>query len=154
MRKSDREIKERSEIDSVIRRSQVCRLGLSDDGQPYVVPLAFGYDGRAVYFHCAREGRKLDILAKNKSVCLEFDIVEGMVEDIQACGWGIRYQSVIAFGSAKVIEDINEKREALAVLMEHYSNRSFSFPDSKLAITSVIKVEISGITGKQSKHSL
>ena len=65
-----------------------------------------------------------------------------------------RYQSVIAFGSARVIEDINEKRQALAVLMKHYSNRSFSFPDSKLAITSIIKVEIRDITGKQSKRPL
>jgi uncharacterized protein len=152
MRKSEKEIKERSEIDSIIRRSQFCRLGLSDDGKPYIVPLAFGYDGRAVYFHCAREGRKLDILAKNKSVCLEFDIVEGMVEDGQACGWGFMYQSVIAFGSARVIEDVNEKRDALAVLMAHYSKDTFTFPDDKTEITCAVKVEIKEITGKRSKR--
>jgi uncharacterized protein len=152
MRKSEKEIKDRSEIDSIIRRSKVCRLGMSDDGQPYIVPLCFGYDGKAVYFHCAKEGRKLEMLARNNSVCLEFDVVEGIVEADKACGWGIQYQSVIAFGSARVIEGVSEKQEALAVLMSQYSNQSFSFPDDKLAITCIIKVEIKKISGKQSKR--
>jgi hypothetical protein len=151
MRKSNREIIERSDIDSVIRRSQVCRLGLSEDGQPYIVPMNFGYDGRAVYFHCAREGRKLDMLAKNNAVCLEFDILEGMVDSEHACDWGVRYQSVIAFGRARVIEDINEKREALAVLMAQYSKDTFTFPHDKTEITCIIKVDIKEITGKKSK---
>jgi uncharacterized protein len=152
MRKSEKEIKDRSEIDSIIRRSKVCRLGMSNDGQPYIVPLCFGYDGKAVYFHCAKEGRKLDILARNNSVCLEFDIDEGMVDADKACAWGIRYQSVIAFGAAKIIDGADEKLKALAVLMSQYSNRSFSFPDDKLEITCIIKVEIKEISGKQSKR--
>jgi uncharacterized protein len=151
MRKSNREIKERSDIDSVIRRSQVCRLGLSEDGQPYIVPMNFGYDGSALYFHCAREGRKIDILTKNNAVCLEFDIVDGMVESECACNWGTRYKSVIAFGLARVVEEKNEKREALAVLMAQYSKDSFAFPDDKIEITCIIKVDIIEITGKQSK---
>jgi uncharacterized protein len=152
MRKSEKEIKDRSEIEAIIRRSKVCRLGMSDNGQPYIVPICFGYDGKVIYFHCAKEGRKLDILRKNNSVCLEFDIEEGMVEADEACGWGIRYQSVIALGTVKILEDTNEKREALAILMAQYSNQKFSFPDDKLAITCVIKVEITEISGKQSRH--
>jgi uncharacterized protein len=152
MRKPEKEIKDRSEIDLIIRRSKVCRLGMSDNGQPYIIPLCFGYDGKAVYFHCAKEGRKLEIIHKNNSVCLEFDILEGMVEADKACDWGIKYQSVIAFGKAKVIDGPDEKRAALAVLMSQYSNQSYSFPDEKLAITCVVKVEIDEISGKQSKR--
>jgi nitroimidazol reductase NimA-like FMN-containing flavoprotein (pyridoxamine 5'-phosphate oxidase superfamily) len=47
MRRTEKEIG-RAEIDAIIRRSQVCRLGLSDQGEPYVVPLCFGYDGQAL----------------------------------------------------------------------------------------------------------
>ncbi|MFH0778167.1 MAG: pyridoxamine 5'-phosphate oxidase family protein [Candidatus Eisenbacteria bacterium] len=48
MRRSEREIRSRPEIDEIIRGSQVCRLGLALDGRPYVVPVSFGYDGSAI----------------------------------------------------------------------------------------------------------
>ncbi|MFH1081040.1 MAG: pyridoxamine 5'-phosphate oxidase family protein [Pseudomonadota bacterium] len=153
MRRGEKEITDRAEIDSIIRRSQVCRLGLSDGGQPYVVPLCFGYDGKDLYFHCAKEGRKLDVLRKNNRVCLEFDIVEGLVEAGQGCDWGIRYQSVIGFGSARLIEDAEEKKSALNLLMAQYSIRTFSFPEATLSRTAVVKVVIETLTGKQSKRS-
>ena len=128
MRRSEKEIHDRELIDSIIRRSQICRLGLSDRGQPYVVPLCFGYDGAAIYFHCAPEGRKLDIIRENSKVCFEIDIVEGMIEADQACGWGIRYQSVIGFGRAYEIEDFAAKEAALSHIMSQYSDRAFSSP--------------------------
>lgn len=151
MRRGDKEIRDRGLIDSIIHRSQVCRLGLSDQGQPYVVPLCFGYDGKALYFHCAKEGRKLDILRQNDRVCFEFDIVEGMVEGDEACRWGIRYQSVIGFGRAQEIKDLAAKETALTYIMAHYSERTFSFPSDMVERVAVIKVEIESLTGKQSK---
>jgi nitroimidazol reductase NimA-like FMN-containing flavoprotein (pyridoxamine 5'-phosphate oxidase superfamily) len=152
MRRGEKEIRDRAEIDSIIRRSQVCRLGLSDNGQPYVVPLCFGYDGKALYFHCAKEGRKLDILRRNDKVCFEFDVVAGLVEAKQGCDWGIGYQSVIGFGAAQVIEDVAQKRTALTHLMARYSRQSFVFPPETLTRTVVVKIEIDSLTGKQSKR--
>jgi nitroimidazol reductase NimA-like FMN-containing flavoprotein (pyridoxamine 5'-phosphate oxidase superfamily) len=152
MRRYEKEIKDRAAIDSIIRRSQVCRLGLSDNGQPYVVPLCFGYDGKVLYFHCAKEGRKLDILRRNDRVCFEFDVVAGLVEADQACNWGIRYQSVIGFGTAQVIEDVAQKRTALTRLMAQYSRQAFVFPPETLTRIVVVKIEIDSLTGKQSKR--
>ena len=67
MRRRDREITDRNEIIRLIDVSKVCRLGLSDDGMPYIVPMLYGYaeeDGQIVfYFHGARKGRKMDIIA-------------------------------------------------------------------------------------------
>jgi nitroimidazol reductase NimA-like FMN-containing flavoprotein (pyridoxamine 5'-phosphate oxidase superfamily) len=151
MRRGEKEINDRAEIDSIIRSSQVCRLGLSDNGQPYVVPLCFGYDGKALYFHCAKEGRKLDILRRNNKACFEFDVVAGLVEANQGCDWGIGYQSVIGFGTAQVIEDIAQKETALTCLMAQYSRQSFVFPPDRLARAAVVRVEIDSLTGKQSK---
>ena len=150
MRRSEREIKDRSVIDSVIRSCQVCRLGLCDGREPYVVPLCFGYDGQALYFHTASEGRKLDILQQNSRVCFEFDVVREMVEAEDACSWGIRYQSVIGFGTAEVVDELVEKRRGLAVLMSQYSDKEFSLPDETLQRTCVMKITIDRITGKQS----
>ena len=117
MRRGEQEIKDRARVDSIIRGSRVCRLGLSDQGQPYVVPLCFGYDGKARCFHCAKEGRQLDILRRNDKVCFEFDIVEGMVEADHGCNWGIRYQSIIGFGVAHLVDDATDKQKALTLLM-------------------------------------
>jgi len=152
MRRTEKKIGSRAEIDSIIRRSQVCRLGLSDHGSPYVVPLCFGYDGQALYFHCAREGRKLDILRQNDKVCFEFDIVEGLVEADQGCDWGIRYQSVIGFGRSRVVEKDADKKQALTLIMAQYSKRIFSFPPDAVSRTVVVKIEIESLTGKQSKR--
>ena len=152
MRRTEKEIGDRAEIDAIIRRSQVCRLGLSDQGLPYVVPLCFGYDGHALYFHCAREGRKLDILRRNPKVCFEFDIVEGLIEAQQGCGWGIRYQSVIGYGTARIVEDATDKQKALAIIMAQYSEGTFSFPPEMVSRTAVVKIEIESLAGKQSKR--
>jgi uncharacterized protein len=153
MRRDEREIKDRAAIDAVIRRSQVCRLGLADGREPYVVPLCFGYDGRALYLHAAREGRKLEILRRNDRVCFEFDIFEGIVEAEAACHWGVRYQSVIGTGTARMIEDLQGKREALALIMAQYSTRTFAFPGEMVEKTAVVEVEIETLTGKQTARS-
>ena len=121
IRRSEKEIGDRALIDSIIRRSQVCRLGLSDQGQPYVVPLCFGYDGKALYFHCAMEGRKIDILRRNDRVCIEFDIVDGMIVAEEACSWGIRNQSVVGFGRVHEIADFTAKDAALSIIMAQYA---------------------------------
>ena len=153
MRKSQREITDRAEIDTVIRQSQVCRLGLTDGDEPYVVPLCFGYDGEALYFHCAREGRKLDILRRNNRVSFEFDIVEGIIKNAQACGWGVCYRSVIGVGTAHLVEKNDEKIKGLAVIMNQYADGRFIFPDDAVSRTSVIKVIIESVSGKQRKQT-
>jgi nitroimidazol reductase NimA-like FMN-containing flavoprotein (pyridoxamine 5'-phosphate oxidase superfamily) len=150
MRREDKELKDRTLIDSVIRRSQVCRLGLADGAFPYVIPMCFGYDGESLYLHCASKGRKLDILRSNSRVCFEFDIVEGLIEAPDACHWGIRYQSVIGTGVAVIVDDPQGKREALKALMAQYSRTVFAFPEDTVNGTTVIKVFIETITGKQS----
>ena len=62
VRRDDKEIASRSEIDDIIRGCKVCHLGLAVDGEPYIVPVSFGYDGEAVYFHTAPEGKKIDFI--------------------------------------------------------------------------------------------
>jgi nitroimidazol reductase NimA-like FMN-containing flavoprotein (pyridoxamine 5'-phosphate oxidase superfamily) len=149
MRRSEREITGRAVIDAIIRQCLVCRLGLSDGEEPYIVPLCFGYDGEALYFHSASDGRKIDILRKNSRVCFEFDIPEGMREAEEGCRWGIKYRSVIGFGTAEIVDDQEDKKKALGIIMAQYSGRKYVFPEDAVARTAVIKVAIARITGKQ-----
>ena len=150
MRRSEKAITERAAIDGVIRRSRVCRLGLVDDGQPYVVPLCFGYDGDCLYFHSALEGRKIDLLRKDNRVCVEFDVGTETVEREEACEWGILYQSAIVFGTVSFVEDEAAKRAALDLIMRQYSDGAYAYPDHAVARTAILRVDIETITGKQS----
>ena len=150
MRRQDKEITDMAAIKSIIGKSHVCRLALSEDNRPYVVPLCFGYADNTLYFHSAAEGKKIEILKKNHNVCFEFDLGCEVVQDEQACKWGMKYQSVVGFGKASFVGDPEEKRKGLDAIMEHYSGKSFDYPDAAIKNIVLIKVEIESMTGKQS----
>lgn len=152
MRRNDKEITDTEVIDDIINRSTVCRMALSETNRPYLVPVCFGYRNRTLYVHSAREGKKIDILRKNNNVCVEFDVDHELVKADIACAWGMKYRSVVCSGTASFVDDDREKREALDVIMEHYSTGSFEYNDKELADMIIIKIEIKSITGKQSGY--
>ena len=152
MRRKEKEITDRAVIESIVLRSSVCRLALSEDNRPYIVPLCFGYKDNTLYFHSARKGKKLDILRKNNNVCFEFDIDHKIVEAEKACKWGMKYQSVIGYGNASVINDPESKRRAFNIIMQHYSGRSFTYAEVALKDTVIIKVKIESMRGKKSGY--
>lgn len=149
MRRQDRALTDRAAIDALIQRCEICRLGLVDDaGHPYVVPLFFGYDGERLYLHSAREGRKLDLLRRHPQVCVEFDVLLELVPAPSPCAFSARYQSVIAWGTAHLVEEVSEKQRALALLMAHYGRAAYFTPE-QTATVAVIRVELETITAKQ-----
>ncbi|MHC4479195.1 MAG: pyridoxamine 5'-phosphate oxidase family protein [Planctomycetota bacterium] len=150
MRRKEREIDNITVIEDILSKASVCRLGLCENNQPYVVPLCFGHKDNALYLHCAAQGRKLDILRKNNNVCFEVDIDHEIIKAEQACDWGMKYKSVIGFGKAVFIEDIESKRKALDVIMQQYSEGTFEYPANAIEHIVVIKVEIQSMTGRQS----
>jgi hypothetical protein len=149
MRKTEQEIKDAAAVEDIIIRAQVCRVGLCENGRPYIVPLCFGYKDRALYFHCAREGRKLDIIRKNNIVCFEMDTDQELVKGEKACKCNMKYRSVIGFGKAELIEDTEGKRTALDIIMQHYFEGSFEYPQEHVNKTAIVRVGIESMTGKQ-----
>ncbi len=150
MRRKEKEIKEKTAIEAVIQKSTVCRLGLSDGRFPYVVPMCFGYKDSAVYLHGALKGRKIDIIKENPNVCVEFESHAEIVKAEKACSWSMKYQSVIVFGKAELLQRLDEKCKALNIIMRQYYDRAFVFEDDYLSATAVIRIEIQHMTGKQS----
>jgi nitroimidazol reductase NimA-like FMN-containing flavoprotein (pyridoxamine 5'-phosphate oxidase superfamily) len=149
MRKANREIKDKAAIRAIMEEALVCRIGLSDDGMPYVVPMNFGLGQNCLYLHCASEGRKLDILRKNDRVCFEMDILHEVSRHELRCGCSARFDSVIGFGLAVIVEDLGEKRVALDRLMEHYGAEGpFSYAEEFFAKTTIIRIDIESMTGK------
>ena len=141
-------INDQRDIESIIRRASVCRLAMCDEGIPYVVPLGFGYEGKSLFFHTAKAGKKLDILKKNSRVCFEIDIDVETLRHDEPCQWEMRYKSVIGSGRARFVHDPEEKRRALDVILRQYTDGSFAYPEEKIASTMIIKVEIESMTGK------
>jgi len=151
MRKKEREIKDRKIIDDIIRRCQVCHLAMCDDGQPYVVPLNFGYDGRFLYFHAALEGKKIDVIRKNNRVGFEFDILHDITVAERACNWGVKYESVMGSGTVEIIENLDAKKEALECIMSQYGKGAWDFPEEILQKTLILRLRILEISGKARK---
>ncbi len=150
MRRKDKEINDIVAIESIIRKASVCRLALCQDDRPYIVPLCFGYKDRTLYFHSADQGRKIEMLRRNNNVCFEIDTDQKLVQADQACGCSMKYRSVIGFGRATLIEDVESKRKALDIIMQHYSDKAFEYPAEAIESTMIIKIKIDSMTGKQS----
>jgi uncharacterized protein len=153
MRRKDREIEDHSELEAIIGAASVCRLAMSEDDRPYIVPLCFGYKDGNLYFHSAGEGKKLDILRVNSYVCFEMDIEHELVRANLPCESEMKYRSVIGFGRASFVNEVEEKRMALDIITRHYSEENkqgtYVYPEQKLANTVIIKVTIESLTGKK-----
>ena len=78
------------------------------------------------------------------------DIETELVEGEKGCEWGIRYSSVIGFGTALFVEDVEEMKKALGVLLEHYSGKKYEFSEQSLKQVTVIKIQVESMTGKRS----
>ena len=150
MRRANREIKDPNAVWAIMEEARVCRIGLSDEGMPYIVPMSFGLGENCIYLHCAAEGRKLDIIRQNDRVCFEMDLFREVVLGQSACGCSARYESVIGFGRASIVEEPAEKRAALDRIMEHYDVQgAFIYQDDILAKTTVIRIAIESLTAKR-----
>ncbi len=150
MRRREREIRDQAGIQEILEKGLVCRLGLYDGQYPYVVPMNYGYRDGRLYFHCAAEGRKIDILKKNDRVCIEVDIDSRIVRGDTPCRWAAKYRSVIGFGRARIIDDDKAKKAGLDVIMAHYEGSGGDYDEKSLQRTSLIEVVLDSITGKQS----
>jgi nitroimidazol reductase NimA-like FMN-containing flavoprotein (pyridoxamine 5'-phosphate oxidase superfamily) len=151
MRRTAKEMLERSEIVDVIKRSNVCRLGVCKNNIPYVLPVSFGFDDKNIYIHTAPEGRKIEFWTSNPLVCFEFDIDVRTIEHPEkACKWTTTFKSVIGYGTISEMNTDDEKFYALNQIMIHYSDKKWEFSALDMSGMRVWKIEIMEITGKKS----
>ncbi len=153
MRRSDKEITDLKTIHAIVHACQICHLGLAENGEPYVVPISFGFDGKAVYFHTARNGRKIEMMTANPRACVQFEHkVELTTHDDDACSWSFAFESVIGFGSVVELESDVSKTRGLNQIMKHYSGRDWTFKEPAFAATRVWRVDFDILTGKRFEH--
>jgi nitroimidazol reductase NimA-like FMN-containing flavoprotein (pyridoxamine 5'-phosphate oxidase superfamily) len=155
MRRAEREMKDRAEIDGVIRGCRICRLAFADSDEPYIVPLSFGYDGEALYFHTAIKGRKIDCIEANPRVCFELERnvrLEGGGND--PCDWTFSYESVIGYGTLGELVETEDRIFGLNRIMEQYTGREWEFQPEMLEGARIWRLDIESVTGKRSGPEL
>ena len=153
MRRKDREVTGIEEIEKIMCKCDVCRLAFFDSEYPYIVPMNFGFSRRGetleLYFHGANEGKKLSLLQQNNKVCFEMDCSHKLIEAEKACGYTMEYESVIGFGTVKILGD-DEKIQALAQLMKQYTAKNKNdFDEKYLKVITVFKLTVTEVTGKR-----
>jgi nitroimidazol reductase NimA-like FMN-containing flavoprotein (pyridoxamine 5'-phosphate oxidase superfamily) len=149
MRRKDREITDRAEIDALIHASKVMHLGLADGGTPFVVPVFYAYDGASLFFHSAKAGTKIEMLKRNNLVCFEITADHGIIENDAACDFEASHRTVIGLGRARFVEDEAEKTAALTRIVARFSSRRFEFPAANLKATAVVRIDIESVKGKK-----
>lgn len=149
MRRSDREITERAEIDAILNAGKVMRIALVDGDTPFLVPVFYAYDGQSIYFHSAQSGSKIDIIKRNNKICFEVGIKHGYIEDAMACDFEAKHKTVIGLGRAVFVKDEAEKIAALDRIVALFTDQHFEYPPANLKRTAVIRIDIESIKGKK-----
>ena len=152
MRRKDREITDIKEIEKIIKKGKVCHLGLVDNDEPYIVPVNFGYERHALYFHSALEGRKVELIKKNNKICFEIDTDVEIVNSEKPCDWTTKYRSVIGVGRAYILDSDEDKAHGLSLIMKQYSDGEPESDFEKLDLILIVKIDIESITGKKSGY--
>jgi uncharacterized protein len=154
LRKSNKKITDLAVIIDILNACHTGRLGtVGADGWPMVKPLSFAYHEGQIWFHCALEGEKLDDIRRDSRVCFEVDIpvayVKGTPEN--PCRAEYLYRSVIVRGRAVIVQERAERLHGLDLLMAKYQPQGGDgpYPEEKLALTCVVRIDIDDISGKE-----
>ncbi len=156
MRRSDKEIKDRKNLERILKETNFVTLALAKDNIPYIVSLSHSYDEEAgcLYFHCASEGKKLDFMRGNPVVWGQALIDHGYYEG--QCSH--LYVSAMFKGHIEFIEDLDEKKKALKHMILHQDKNPESLmpritsleSSGSLAKTIVGRIVVEELTGKKS----
>lgn len=150
MRRKERQITDKETILEILEKSNICRLGISDKEYPYIVPMNYGYQDNSLYFHCAPEGRKLDLISVNNNVCFEVESQHEILKDEESCRWTTKYRSIIGNGKIEVMTDRTEKIKGLNIIMEHHGKMNNLYNEKILDKLVVLRLDIDSMTAKQS----
>lgn len=154
MRRKDRAVTDPARIKEIVEACRVCRLGLNDGGQVYIVPMNYGYaweeEKLTLYFHCAPEGRRISILEKHPQAGFELDLCgEYTGEGELPCAYSCRYASMIGSGTVEILSDPGEKLKGLGQIMRHVTGREFTFTEQMEKGVAVLRMTAEQYTCKE-----
>lgn len=110
---------DRDVVHKILDEGFICHVGFVADGKPVVIPTGYGRIGDKLYIHGSQASRMLRILKTGVAVCVTVTLVDGLVLARSAFHHSINYRSVVIFGNATLVEDVEEKSAALLAFSEH-----------------------------------
>jgi nitroimidazol reductase NimA-like FMN-containing flavoprotein (pyridoxamine 5'-phosphate oxidase superfamily) len=154
MRRADREVLERGDLAAILEKADACRIAFAVGGEPYIVTLNFGFEWKGelplLYFHCAREGRKLEAMRANSRVCFELDADHELATGDSPCSWGMRFASIVGYGTLSEVESEAERVAGLDSVMRHYGwIGAADYEAGPLKATAVLRLRVSELSGKR-----
>jgi uncharacterized protein len=151
MRRLDKQITDQAVIIEILEKSEICRLGLVENDEAYIVPVNYAYQNDVIYIHSALEGKKMDIIRKNNRVTFEIERHHEIIKATKACGWTTRYRSVMGRGTIIIDDEILSKKKGLDLIMRKYgADFELIYDEKVLERMTILKLKIESIIGKQS----
>ncbi|HOS93801.1 MAG TPA: pyridoxamine 5'-phosphate oxidase family protein [Armatimonadota bacterium] len=142
----------RQAMERILASQSVGHLGLTDAGEVYVVPLNYTYSRGRILFHCALEGRKLDMIRANPRVCFEVSCqgAEPLPHGGDPCD--TPFESVICWGTARIVEDLSERRAILdefQMRFEKPGGPREPVPMARVERCGAVEIAVSRMTGRR-----
>ena len=152
MRRNDKEILDPKEIEGILQEGILCSIAFTDGTEPYLITVNYGYRDGCIYFHSAKEGKKMDMIAKYPKVCFQVIVDDELVKGEKACtDFTMKYRSVVGYGRISLLQTEEEKSDGLNVLMEQHTGQGeHVFEKNSLRETAVLRIDIESMTGKKS----
>ena len=151
--KREREVTDLQEILGILDKSLVVHVAMVDGDEPYLVPMNYGYtmeDGKlTLYLHGAIKGRKIDVLRANPKVFFSMECDVESFDGPVACRYGMVYSSLMGAGKAEILEDVEEKKAGLSILMKTQTGKDVVFDDRMVSIVHVIRIDVDYYTAKK-----
>lgn len=157
MRLAKREIQEKNRLTEILDQAKVLRIGTMDQEGIYIIPVNFGYEWKEgeplrFYIHSAKEGRKVQAFAACKDVGFELDLEQGVIRGTYTCSYSYAYQSITGTGKIRLLEDMKEKDQGLARIIEHMAPEAdLRFSPEMLQAVNVYCLEAVSFKGKERK---
>lgn len=153
MKRGDKEVKSREWMEDVLKHGQIIYIALSTmDGEPYVLPLGYGYEDGVIYLHGGNRGQKKDMAAQNPKVSFNVSIDTEVMRSSVGANFSMKYKSVTGFGRIVELTTLDEKNKALEILMKQYDGPHTDLTESNMNSVWVVKIDIDHMTGKISGY--
>lgn len=152
MRRNDKEITSPETIEKILKTAEICRLGLVDNNEAYIVPVNFAYTDNSIYIHSACNGLKIEILKQNGKVSFELEGEASIQTGPKPCNWTTHYRSVMGKGNITIETDPDQKKQALDLIMKKYGwgNEELVYEDALISRVCILHLKVESFTGKQS----
>jgi nitroimidazol reductase NimA-like FMN-containing flavoprotein (pyridoxamine 5'-phosphate oxidase superfamily) len=153
LRRNDREINDIINLKGIVSKADVCRIAFAVNNTPYIVTMNFGYtwnNDLILYFHCAKEGRKLDLMRQNNRVCFEMDIDHEIIKGETACECTMKYRSIVGYGVLEIVGDLKEKKVGFDLITDKYGYAGKrEYTEKLFNSTEILKLKVTELSGKK-----